>query len=66
MKQTRSWYRNAGRTRYHAARPDWVRSGRALCGADIKRPGFVSDNGPPAHPGTSLGACAHCRKQTNA
>ena len=62
MKQTRSWYRNAGRTRYHAARLDWIRSGRALCGADIRRPGFVS-TGPPVHPGKSLGACGHCQRK---
>jgi hypothetical protein len=44
------WYRNAGppsRNRYHLARADWTRSGRALCGADVGRACYVVDKGPP-------------------
>jgi hypothetical protein len=51
----RSWYRNATRNdrtgsnftgagttvAYHAARADWIRSGRALCGVNISRPGYT-------------------------
>jgi hypothetical protein len=39
------WYRNAGhKTAYHQARADWVRSGKAICGASIATPGYVCDN----------------------
>ncbi len=65
------FYRNAGtgdnvgvrvnlnprRPKFHAARPDWIRSGRALCGADISRPGWTSTN-----PGTDR-TCADCLKK---
>lgn len=50
------WYRNSGRgdrpgvvnlnkarPKYHAAREDWIATGRAMCGASIARPGFESD-----------------------
>jgi hypothetical protein len=37
-----SWYRNAGRTVYHRAADNWIRRGKAVCGAKISRPGFVA------------------------
>ena len=63
-----SWYRNAGRgdnpgrkvnlnpnrPRFHKAREDWIRSGLAVCGADIRRAGFVQVRGIPSH------ACQRC------
>lgn len=55
-----SWYRNAGRgPRYHAGRPDWIRSGRAMCGADISRPTYVVDRGPPSD---NLPTCKRCKR----
>lgn len=56
-----SWYRNAGRrTKYHLAAPGWVRSGRAVCGANIARPGYVADKREqiPA----CVGACKRCER----
>lgn len=34
------WYRNAGSRTYHARAEDWVQTGKAVCGADLRRPGF--------------------------
>jgi len=63
----RPWYRNAGRgddgrrvnllkgrPKFHEARADWVRSGLATCGADIRRAGFVTTTP------TQERACARC------
>lgn len=35
-----TWYRNAGKGKYHLAGDDWVRTGRAVCGRDISKPAF--------------------------
>jgi len=56
-----SWYRNAGRARYHKARTDWVRSGRAVCGADIRRPGYVADTLEQARY-AKRPVCKHCAR----
>lgn len=34
------WYANRG-GKYHLARRDWVQSGRAACGADIRSPALT-------------------------
>lgn len=37
------WHRNVGhRATYHLDRADWVQSGRAVCGAVILHPAYVS------------------------
>ena len=66
-----SWYRLAGppsRRPYHAAGPDWQRTGRAQCGANISRPAFAS-YGPPTndnpHRPHDRRTCAHCLHLTN-
>jgi hypothetical protein len=73
-----TWHRNAGARTYHADRPDWVRSGRALCGADIGR-AFTYRSGDPetwkatssemlAHYPRSYGpveACKRCQRARN-
>lgn len=57
-----SWYRNAGRTAYHKARNDWVRSGKAVCGAQIRRPGFAArDTAEVERAGQR--ACKHCERK---
>ncbi len=56
------WYRNAGRTAYHKARTDWIRSGRAVCGADIRRAGFVADTVEQIARANKR-ACGHCKKR---
>jgi len=57
-----AWYRNAGRGKYHRAREDWVRSGRAVCGANISRPGFVARDREEVER-TRNGACKHCENK---
>lgn len=74
MITERTWYRMAGRNdtgapaplfprrddpKYHAESDDWIRSGRALCGADIGNAAYAwhpSGGAPPA-----LNSCAACR-----
>ena len=41
---SQSWYRNCGSKIYHAAESGWIRTGRAICGRDIRRPGYVADS----------------------
>lgn len=57
-----TWYRNAPRAgtspRWHMARVDWIRSGRAVYGREITSPGYVIDAGRLASP--PLGACKRC------
>jgi len=60
----RTWYRNVlGPSRYHLAREDWIRSGRAVCGADIKSPAYTAEHRVTAdglpHP---AGRCGHCSR----
>lgn len=58
------WYRNAGRGAYHKAREDWVRSGKAVCGAEIRRPGFVArDVAEVKRAGRR--PCGHCEKRSD-
>lgn len=52
-----NWYRNIGGV-YHRATRDWVRTGRAICGADISRPAFVAYG----YEKPKL-SCAHCRRK---
>lgn len=40
MVEGTHWYANHGRAFHHEA-PDWVRSGKALCGASIRNPGWA-------------------------
>jgi hypothetical protein len=40
-------YRNEGARVFHVARPDWISSGKARCGADISRPALAIDNPTP-------------------
>lgn len=40
-----TWHRNAGSRTYHLDAPDWVRSGRAVCGADTSHP-YVASHAP--------------------
>jgi hypothetical protein len=40
-----TWYRNYS-GRYHRASDEWVRTGLAICGADISRPAFVAGANP--------------------
>lgn len=47
--RTACWHRNAGARRWHTDAPDWTRTGRALCGADISRP-WMYRVGPPPEP----------------
>jgi len=37
------WYRNASGRVYHKAANDWVRTGRAVCGANIARASYVAN-----------------------
>jgi hypothetical protein len=56
------WYRNAGRGKYHKTTRDWVRSGLAVCGADIGRAGFTAKAGELDRiPHTKI--CRHCTRQ---
>jgi len=52
------WYRNAGRV-YHHARPDWSKSGRADCGANIAKPVYVAASLSHAMNGHG-GVCKRC------
>ena len=54
----RLWYRNAGSSVYHQSTASWRRTGRAECGADIARPGFVA-NGRSQMEGRSR-PCKRC------
>jgi hypothetical protein len=40
------WYRNVS-GRYHCGAADWVVSGKAICGANVARPDYMIDHGPP-------------------
>ena len=57
-----SWYRNAGSARYHLARDDWTRTGRAVCGARIPRPGYVASTAEEATTARSE-PCKHCARK---
>jgi len=56
-----TWYRNVGRRRYHAARPDWIDSRLAVCGARIEASALTTNgigySGFPEY-------CLKCRKAT--
>lgn len=39
-----NWYRNGTSRTYHAPSADWVRTGLAVCGADIGRAGYATTN----------------------
>lgn len=54
------WYANARKGTYHLEAPDWVRTGRALCGANIAKPGWTTGSDYPA---PHLHACATCVKE---
>lgn len=57
-----SWYRNVGRTtKYHKAAPDWVKSGKAVCGEDIKRPAYVIDTRKNEPYRSDSPFCKHCK-----
>lgn len=69
-----AWVRMAGSRRYHMEREDWVRTGRAVCGAAIPRPyseyagaghptqpEYVRLAAYPAYYGKVM-ACGHCLK----
>lgn len=59
MNARQDWYRNAGRSVFHAEAPDWIRTGRAVCGRSIARPALVLTSVGPQHviPGNTCGAC---------
>jgi hypothetical protein len=60
-----TWYRNAGRTRYHLARTDYIRSGKGVCGATIPKPGFTArDSAEIGRAGQR--PCDHCLKALGA
>lgn len=62
------WFRNK-RGKYHAARFDYMRSGRSECGAWILRPAFVAteDGGySPLWEVPFAKRCKHCRKLLDA
>ena len=52
---------NPRRPRYHAAREDWVQSGRAVCGANISRPGWEFNGTPP-----EVQTCRACLRRLEA
>ncbi len=55
------WFRNAGNTtKYHLAVVDYIRTGKAVCGADISRPAYVIDVRPMTQ------VCEHCVKKVDA
>ena len=65
----KTYYRNV-RGKYHRDREDWVQSGRAVCGADIRRPAFtLTDDGAfrqaCEHSGVDFDkqVCKHCRRR---
>ena len=59
-----TWYRNAGRNRiYHAARSNWIQSGRALCGASIRFPAFVARDKVEVSNYARCRPCEHCRRR---
>lgn len=64
---TYSWYRVANRwARYHTAGAPWVRTGRAICGADISRPGFAADACDVPTMRATYGTkrvCGHCARK---
>ena len=62
MDSKPSWYRNAGRGAYHLERHDWVRSGKAVCGADIRHPGFVADTREDLALVRGRRVCGHCER----
>ena len=57
-----AWYRNAGSRVYHRAEDGWVRSGKAICGADISRPGFVARDQKDLE-NCRHRACKHCLRR---
>jgi hypothetical protein len=52
-----TWNRNVDSRLYHKQRADWVRTGRAVCGADISRPAFFFLD--PVMP-KNVRLCKHC------
>ena len=50
------WHRNGTRGSFHHEAADWVRSGRAACGASIKNPAYTISS--PAFGQTAL--CRSC------
>jgi len=61
-----TWYRNV-KGQYHKPESTWIRSGLAVCGADISRPAYASDAyfGGLADLATR-GKCAKCLAQDKA
>lgn len=57
------WYRNGGRGAYHLAREDWIRSGKAVCGAAIPNPGYTAKDVAAAH-ATGRDVCRRCTAST--
>ena len=57
-----TWYRNAGSKVYHLEASDWVQSGRAECGADIRNPGFTI-SAPHTSSLAPLRPCKRCLKR---
>lgn len=71
-EKTMKAYAMAGARQYHIAADDWVASGKAICGADIARPGWtIPDIGKPASIKPLMGklikvrCCGKCAKQAN-
>lgn len=54
------WYGKARRGKYHRPEKDWVQRGRAVCGADIARAGWMMTNPSAENPRL----CAHCKQRS--